>query len=88
MELLTRLKSDYCTLHVGTAAFYRPGTAATDWVLIWYDGMNDYEVLDYSDPSITGLGKFGSLLRKSAALPFTKRMAILWYRCLIFSDSS
>ena len=26
MELLTRLQSDYCTLHVGTAA--------TDWILL------------------------------------------------------
>ena len=34
-----------------------------------------------------GLVRPGSLLKNKAAFPFTKKMAILWKRCLIFSAS-
>ena len=45
-------------------------------------------LLDYSSPSISGVGKAGVLFRKREALPLARRTARPWYRCLIFSLSS
>ena len=39
-------------------------------------------------PSISCVGKLGTRFRNMLALPFTRRIAILWLKCLMASDSS